>query len=72
MAPYNELTPIEQAILNWRNDNPVIVFIALFICIAIIVVSFVIERRHNIEKQQQQINRQRAQRRAWIKQNGGL
>ena len=72
MAHYNELNGIEQAILDWRNDNPVLAFIVLIACIIIAIAAFVIEHRHNIKKQQHEISEQRAQRRAWIKQNGGL
>lgn len=72
MVHYNELNVIEQAILNWRNDNPVLTFIVLFACVIIAIAAFVLEHRHNIKRQQQEISSQRAQRRAWIKQNGGL
>lgn len=72
MVPYSELSPIEQAILNWRNDNPVITFLILLACAAIIAITYMVERKKNIEKQQREINRRRTQRRAWIKSNGGL
>lgn len=72
MISHNQLNVIEQAILDWRNDNPMLTFIVLLACIIIAIAAFVIEHRHNIKKQQQEINRHRAQRRAWIKQNGGL
>ena len=72
MVPYDELNSIEQVILNWRNDNPVITFLILLACAAIIAIAYMIERKKNIEKQQREINRRRVQRRAWIKSNGGL
>lgn len=72
MVPYESLSPIEQAILNWRNDNPIVTLLILLACAAIIAIAYMVERNKNIKKQQQQINQRRAQRRAWIKSNGGL
>ena len=46
MVSYNELNPIEQMILNWRNDNPVFIIVALILFVFIIIAIRIIEYNH--------------------------
>lgn len=72
MVPYNELNSIEQMILNWRNDNPVLVIVILILFVFIIISCLIIEYNHNQKIEQMKISRHRKNMRRWIKMNGGL
>jgi predicted negative regulator of RcsB-dependent stress response len=72
MVPYNELNHIEQAILNWRNDNPAFIIVVLILSVLIVAACFIIEYNHNRKVEQMRISKHRKNMRRWIKMNGGL
>lgn len=66
------LTPIEQAIVEWNISNPVE---STALCIAIVLfgIVFTIWAINTSRKNEQaRISSERANKRAWIKRNGGL
>ena len=72
MVPYDQLLPIEQAIVDWKIAHPVADNL-LTIAMLIIVVSFAVwNYRHERKIQQERMKRERAEKRAWIKSQGGL
>lgn len=69
------LMPIEQDIINWRMENPVldtiITIVMLLLTIAAIVYMLSLMRKNQlIEEERRRAERMR--KRAWIKAHGGL
>ena len=68
------LMPIEQDIINWRMENPVlntIITIALPLTIATIVYMLSLMRKNQLIEEERR-REERARKRAWIKAHGGL
>lgn len=72
MVDYSDLMPIEQMILDWRNENGIIVWGFIIASIIIIAVTFYLEFKNNRKKEQEEILEYRKMKREWIKRNGGL
>lgn len=72
MVDYNDLMPIEQMILDWRNENEIVIWLFIIASIAIIAVTFYLEFKGNRKKEQEEILEYRKMKREWIKRNGGL
>lgn len=72
MVEYNDLMPIEQMILDWRNENEIVIWLFIIASIAIIAVTFYLEFKGNRKKEQEEILEYRKMKREWIKRNGGL
>ena len=69
------LMPIEQDIINWRMENPmldtIITIIMLLLTIAGIVYMLSLMRKNKLIEEERR-RAERARKRAWIKANGGL
>lgn len=69
------LTPIEQDIVNWRMENPVlntiITIIVLLLTIAAIVYMLSLMRKNQLIEEGR-MREERMRRRAWIREHGGL
>lgn len=72
MVDYNDLMPIEQMILDWRNENEIVIWLFIIASITIIAVTFYLEFKGNRKKEQEEILEYRKMKREWIKRNGGL
>lgn len=72
MVDYSDLTPIEQMILDWRNENEIVIWLFIIASIVIIAVTFYLEFKDNRKKEQEEILEYRKMKREWIKRNGGL
>ena len=72
MVEYNDLMPIEQMILDWRNENEIVIWLFVIASIVIIAVTFYLEFKGNRKKEQEEILEYRKMKREWIKRNGGL
>lgn len=72
MVDYNDLMPIEQMILDWRNENEIVIWLFIIASIAIIAATFYLEFKGNRKKEQEEILEYRKMKREWIKRNGGL
>ena len=72
MVDYSDLMTIEQMILDWRNENGIIVWGFIIASIVIIAVTFYLEFKGNRKKEQEEILEYRKMKREWIKRNGGL
>lgn len=72
MVPYDQLLPIEQAIVAWKIAHPILsdaIIIALGI-IGIAGAIYFYKQDRKIEHER--MKRERAEKRAWIKSQGGL
>ena len=69
------LMPIEQDIINWRMENPVLdtifTIILAIITIAGIVYMLSLMRKNQLMEEERR-REERRRKRAWIKANGGL
>lgn len=69
------LMPIEQDIINWRMENPmldtIITIILAIITITAIVYMLSLMRKNRLMEEERK-RAERARRRAWIKSQGGL
>ena len=69
------LMPIEQDIINWRMENPVldtiITIILAIITIAGIIYMLSLMRKNQLMEEERR-REERRRKRAWIKANGGL
>lgn len=72
MVDYSDLMPIEQMILDWRNENEIVIWLFIIASIVIIAVTFYLEFKDNRKKEQEEILEYRKMKREWIKRNGGL
>lgn len=72
MVDYSDLMPIEQMILDWRNENEIVIWLFIIASIVIIAVTFYLEFKGNRKKEQEEILEYRKMKREWIKRNGGL
>lgn len=72
MVDYSDLMPIEQMILDWRNENEIVIWLFIIASIVIIAVTFYLEFKNNRKKEQEEILEYRKMKREWIKRNGGL
>lgn len=72
MVDYSDLMPIEQVILDWRNENEIVIWLFIIASIVIIAVTFYLEFKGNRKKEQEEILEYRKMKREWIKRNGGL
>lgn len=69
------LMPIEQDIINWRMENPVLdtivtVILALIVIAAMVYVVY--DMRKNQLMEEERRREERRHKRAWIKSQGGL
>lgn len=69
------LMPIEQDIINWRMENPmldtIITIIMLLLTIAAIVYMLSLMRKNQLIEEERR-RAERARKRAWIREHGGL
>lgn len=69
------LMPIEQDIINWRMENPmldtIITIIMLLLTIAGIVYMLSLMRKNQLIEEERR-REERARKRAWIREHGGL
>lgn len=72
MVDYSDLMPIEQMILDWRNENEIVIWLFIIASIIIIAVTFYLEFKDNRKREQEEILEYRKMKREWIKRNGGL
>lgn len=72
MVDYSDLMPIEQMILDWRNENEIVIWLFIIASIVIIAVTFYLEFKDSRKKEQEEILEYRKMKREWIKRNGGL
>lgn len=72
MVPYDQLLPIEQAIVDFKMENPYLCGFLLGILIAITICAIVSMWKDNVRREQERMKAERAARRAWIKAHGGL
>ena len=69
------LMPIEQDIINWRMENPMLdtiitIILAIITITAIVYMLSLMRKNQLIEEERRRM--ERARRRAWIRANGGL
>lgn len=72
MVPYEELLPIEQAIVDFKMENPYFCgfLFGIIVCVTIALVVFGWKKSR--DDYAEKIKRERAEKRALIKANGGL
>lgn len=75
MVPYDQLLPIEQAIVDWKIAHPELmtfIDVLLLMLIGALMAISVMDYLNQRKIEQERICRERAEKRAWIKANGGL
>lgn len=72
MVPYEKLLPIEQAIVDFKMENPYFCGFLFGIIVCGTIAFIVFEWKKSRDDYAGKIKRERAEKRAWIKANGGL
>lgn len=75
MVPYDQLMPIEQAIVDWKIAHPEIMTLIdamMFVMFGAIIALALVEYFRNRKIEQELISAERAEKREWIKSHGGL
>lgn len=72
MVPYDQLLPFEQAIVAWKIAHPTLFIVSTVAVVALEIIALAVAYVHNRKIEQERISRERAEKRAWIKANGGL
>lgn len=72
MVPYEQLLPIEQAIVDFRNAYPMLNGFIFGVMACAVVAIIIAMWKKSDDDYAEKVKRERAAKRAWIKANGGL